>query len=209
MKGALWKLLTPIASAILGIWAANKFNLFEFLTFIPTDYVYEVCITVYFAIIDVILEILRELLCNFLKEKFFSEIEVIIYQTNTEPNIKNNPTLIFNSEDQTEACILVSVKGNKKHFKNARIQIENPACAEIQGNYKSRAVSIDNDTYCISLEDLFGGYNKSNFEQKFRIVLAQIPVDDECIAEIRPEIIKKRFNVLYKHNCAKVKARRR
>lgn len=204
----LWKLVKPIVSAFIGICVANKYNFFEIFSFIPKEYVYEVCITVYFAIADVAIDGAKEFIWKCLKNKFFSEIQVVIYQINTEPNIKSNPTLIFNSEDQAEACISISVKGHKKHFKDAMLQIKNPAFADIQGNYRRNEVSVDNDTYAIHLERLFGGNDKSKFTQMFRIVLAQMPVDDECIAEIKPEILNKRINVVYKHNYAELKARR-
>lgn len=49
------KLVTPIFSAIIGLLVANKFNVFEFMTFVPEDYKYEVCITTYTEWVNIII----------------------------------------------------------------------------------------------------------------------------------------------------------
>lgn len=45
----VWKIIAPILSAIIGVLAANKLNIFSFLPFVPDEYAYEICITAYFA----------------------------------------------------------------------------------------------------------------------------------------------------------------
>lgn len=206
MVEKLLKLITPIVSVIIGIWAANKFNIFSILPFVPVDYAYEVCITAYFAIADIIIEQLKEFFLGFIKDRFYSDIEVIIFQPNTEANIISNPTLVFNNEDITEASISVRVRGCKKHFEGAEIQLNNPAFADIQSNYKRNEVRVDNESYYINVEALFGSNESTSFTQCFRIVLAQLPVDGDSIAKLEPQIKNKHWNVVYKHNYAQVKA---
>ena len=50
-----WKIITPLLSAVIGVCLANKFNIFDFLPFVPNEYTYEICITAYFAVIDIII----------------------------------------------------------------------------------------------------------------------------------------------------------
>lgn len=202
----LWKLVAPIISGIIGILVANKFNLFNMLPFVPVEYAYEICITVYFAIADVIIDQASEFISKIIKNRFCSEIEVVLYLPNTEANISSNPIIVFNNEDLAEAGISVSVRGRKKHFKKTEIQIKNPAFADVQSNYKRNEVRTDNECYYINLEALFGSNERTSFVQNFRIILAQMPVDGVSIAKLEPLIINKRINVIYKHNYAQIKA---
>lgn len=206
MKRIFWKLVMPVISAVIGIAAANVYNLFDFISFIPKEYSYEICMTVYFAVADVILEAAMEFCIDWLTSHYFSKIEIVLFQPNAEADIQIHPTLVFNSVDQTESGISIKVKGYKKHFKDTRIRIKSPAFADIQSNYRRREVSVIDDSYYISLEALFGGNEYACFTQKFRIILAQIPVDGDSIVKIEPEIEKKRWNVIYKHNYVQIKA---
>lgn len=55
-----WKIITPLLSAVIGVCLANKFNIFDFLPFVPNEYTYEICITAYFAVIDIIIDFFME-----------------------------------------------------------------------------------------------------------------------------------------------------
>lgn len=209
MISKAWKLITPIISVVIGIWAANQFNLFELLPFIPQDYVYEVCITAYFTIADVVLDWISSFLEKLIKDNLFSELIIVIYQPNTDIDISITPTLLFNANDLSEACISVQVRGKKKHFEGMEVQIKNPGFADIQSNYYRNEVRVDDNNYYIDIGRLFGGNDYGEFKQEFRIVMAQVPVDGESISKIEPEISKKKHRVIYKHNHAKIKAVRR
>ena len=62
MVKGIWKLVTPIISAIIGIYATNTFNVFALLPFVPDEHLFDICITVYFAIADIIIELIAELI---------------------------------------------------------------------------------------------------------------------------------------------------
>lgn len=49
MMKNLWRIITPIVSAVIGILAANSLNIFELFSFVPKDISYEICITTCFA----------------------------------------------------------------------------------------------------------------------------------------------------------------
>ncbi len=203
------KVLTPIFSAIIGILAANKFNVFEFMTFVPEDYTYEVCITTYFVIADVIIDTLLNAISNFLKPMFISELEVVISHQGTTINTDTDITLEFNDDDLTQANILVRIKGKKSHFENIDLIIKKPAFAEIQSTYKRQEVIVDRDNYCIKLADLFGNSSTIDSSQTFKIVMIQDSVDGDTSMLLTPELSKKRFGLIYKHNNANLKAVRR
>lgn len=205
----IWGILTPIISAIIGIWAANKFNIFELMPFVPKDFMYEVCITAYFTIVDVILDGVKNNLLEWMKKTFLSAIEVVFYPPNTELSIDANPLLVFNSQDLAEVCIAIRIKGKKKHFQGSTLQIKNPAFADIQSNYRRSEIQVLDNIYTVNLENLFGGSESTDFKQEFRMIFAQIPVDGESTATVIPEITNKHFNVIYKHNNVQIRAVRR
>lgn len=46
------KVAKPLVVALIGVYFANKFNIFGFITFIPEEKSFDICITVYFAILE-------------------------------------------------------------------------------------------------------------------------------------------------------------
>lgn len=205
----IWKIITPVISAIIGIVAANHLNIFELLSFVPRDFTYEVCITAYFAIADVMLDALQELFSDKLQKSCFSKIEVIIGQPETNININTDAILTFNSDDLAEATVIVDIKGQKKHFQDIELIIKKPAFAELQGAPRRREVRLDSENYCIKLTDLFGNSERIECKQEFRIALIQDPVDGDTSVIIAPELSKKKWNISYKHNNAVLRAVRR
>jgi hypothetical protein len=204
-----WKIFTPIISALIGILAANQLNIFALIPFVPTDYLYEVCITAYFAIADVVLDALQEHYSEKISKWFYSELEVIIFQPGTSINFSTDSVLDFNADDLTEANISVKITGTKKHFKDIDLLIKKPSFAEIQNDSRRREVQIDNENYRIKLAELFGNSDQIECKQEFKIVMIQDPVDGDSSIIMSPELSKKKRNIKYRHNNAKLKAVRR
>ena len=204
MKKVL-KVVFPLISATIGLLAANQFNIFNLFTFIPDGYKYEVCITVYFTVADILLTELYELIMGRVVPNFYSSIEVITHSTNSDPNIKVNPTVTFNSECVAECQVTIRISGKRDHFKDSYLLISPPSFATIQSNYKRKEVKVTDNTYRISLDQLFGTNSNMATEQMFRVVFAQDPVDGESIAEITPVIKQKKSYVRYRHNTMKIK----
>lgn len=205
----MWKIIASIISAIIGILAANRLNIFALMSFVPTDYAYDICITVYFAIVDIILEVLQEYLFGKIKKWFFSELEVIIYLPGTNINVSTDAILDFNADDLTEANISVKIAGLKRHFKDIDLLIKKPPFAEIQNGYRRREVQVDNENYRIKLVELFGNNDWTECEQEFKIVMIQDPVDGDSSVIMSPELSEKKCNIRYKHNNARLKAVKR
>ena len=106
------KVAKPLVVALIGVYFANKFNIFDFITFIPEEKSFDICITVYFAI----LEILSEFFAKSAYAKFTSEISVVLSLNNTEVSIDSTPIIKFNQSGLAEATITVSIVGRKKTF---------------------------------------------------------------------------------------------
>lgn len=47
----------PILGAIVSLLATNTFNIFNYFPFVPDEYRYEICLTVYLAVFDFLIRI--------------------------------------------------------------------------------------------------------------------------------------------------------
>ena len=105
----------PILGAIVSLLATNTFNIFNYFTFVPDEYRYEICLTVYLAVFDFLIRNVYDFLVRKLNKKFYSEIQVIFCLPNTESDIGINPRVVFNEEGQSQIDIRLKVSGQKKH----------------------------------------------------------------------------------------------
>ena len=207
MVKGIWKLVTPIISAIIGIYATNTFNVFALLPFVPDEHLFDICITVYFAIADIIIELIAELITKSVKNFFTSELEVIMGVPGANTNLTSNAIMTFNSQSLAEAIIKVNIRGRKKHFKGVELVIKKPAFAEMQAVSSRREVYVD-DEYHVNLEALFGNGDRIESKQEFRIALIQDAVDGNTEATIYPELSIKKCNIIFKRNSAKLRTGR-
>ena len=198
------KIIKLIVGAILGLFLSSKYNFFSYFPFVEKENALNICITVYIAIVGVLIDEGADYLFKILADKFFSEIEVTMTVANSKGDISFNPEIRFNSEGLAEANIAVKVSGKRKHFENSIIVLRRCAIADIQNNSRASGVSVDiNGDYVIDICTLFGGtQERTVLKFTFNILLAEVPVDGESIAMLKPELINKKLNVLWKKNYA-------
>lgn len=195
MIKSIWKITKPLIVALIGVYLANKFNIFSFISFIPADKSFDVCITAYFAI----LEIALELLITIIRNKFMSELSVILSLSNTEVSLDSTPVISFNRSDLAEATITVQINGRKKHFSNYQLILSNAGFVTMQANIHDREASVDNlGNYIINIEKMFGTIDaKTNISYSFRITFARECCDYERSIEIFPELKSKKCGNLH------------
>ena len=198
------KIIKLLIGAILGLLVANRFNLFSLFPFVPDEYALDICVTVYITLAEIIIDEGFDWLFKAVTDRMLSNIEVVMTATNSNADISYNPEIRFNSEGLAEANIFVKVNGKKKDFENSKIVLRKCAIADIQNNYRTCGVSVDNNgDYEINIYTLFGGtQERTTIEFTFKISLAEVPVDGESTARLEPEFVNKRINVLSKKNHA-------
>ena len=206
MVKKIFKILFPLLSAFIGLLLANHCNIFEFLTFVPKEYKYDVCITVYFALSEVLLNELYNCVKQKIVPYFRSSISVVFHPAQVEPDINTTPTIQFNSQGLAEINMTITIAGKKEHFEQSLLVIAAPDFADIQNNYKRDAVQVSGNKYTVKLKDLFGEKSDATTTQTFRIVFAQAPVDGESISDIKSKIEKKNWHINYTCNEANIKA---
>lgn len=204
------KMIKLLIGAILGLFLTNKFNLFSYFTFVPEEYAYDICVTVYITLAEILFDEGFELVCKIVSNRILSNIEVIMTAVNSNADISYYPEIRFNSEGLAEASIKVKIEGKKKHFENTKIVLRQSAIADIQNNCRTCGVSVDNDgNYTIDICTLFGKtQERTTLEFTFKISLAEVPVDGESSAKLDPELVNKKLNVISKKNHATLRTAR-
>lgn len=189
----LKKFLIAVLGAIFGLYAANKFNPFAWLSFVPAYSVYDICITVYFAIADIFINSLVDYL-----SKRRAEISVVISASGTTVSEESNPMIELNDSGIANLCIKVNVCGKKKHFAGTRIIIPALGLATIQPSYTHQGVVVDElGNYIIKFEELLGQSEIVEFSREFRLALIREPSGEAQSERICPQITPQKLKVMF------------
>lgn len=115
-------LLKAILTPLLAVFFLNKFNLFEYVTFVPDEYTFDVGLMLYLALIEAIYEIIKQRL-----SKSMSEIECIFYEKKDSIDIRNTP--VFACDPQMGVAIIhcrVRLRGNVNNLRKCRLILSLP-----------------------------------------------------------------------------------
>lgn len=203
--GKILNFLIPVLSAVLGLLAANSFNLFSMLPFVPEESAFEICITVYFAITDLLIS---ELI-SFAKRrigKIRSQVEVLVSMPQAEAALNTHPTILFNREGTSEMWVYVHMTGKKKHFKDIKISICDVGFITLQPSVRTQGVSIaENGDYIIDLYAITGNASIIEVSQRFRIVMQENIPDGSRTMLLKPNISNQNLWIKYICNYATIK----
>ena len=102
------QILVSIAGILLALCLAHAFNICDYMTFIPKDKSYDVCITVYFALVEVITSILLSMILDWMEARKVN-VEVIMFASNEAPNKASCPIIKFNKISLNDTSITSEV----------------------------------------------------------------------------------------------------
>ena len=197
--GRIFKLFVPFLGAILGLIAANNYNFFETLPFVPKESAYDICIAVYFSIADLLMSGIIELVKNKI-EKNCSIVEVLVSTPNIEANLSTCSTISFNSDGMAEMQVIVRLVGKKEHFKDTKITLCDTGFITLQPSIHSSSISIAANGDCvIDLSALTGNAPIIDIKQSFRIVMQENVPGGSRTMSLKPNINKNNF--FLKYNC--------
>lgn len=203
--GRLFKLLAPVLSAVLGLIAANNYNFFETLPFVPQESAYDICIAVYFAIADLLISTFVEFVKNKI-DKNCSKVDVLVSVPGIEADLNTCPTILFNSQGTAEMQVIVCLAGKKEHYKNAKITLCDTGFITLQPSVRTQGVSIaQNGDYVIDLSALTGNADIIDIKQSFRIVMQENVPDGSRTMSLKPNINIKTIFLKYSCNHATIK----
>ena len=188
--------ISPFIGAILGLLLIDNFNIFDYLLFVPAEKKFDIGITVYFAIIEVI----TNRFLNFVTDKiaqFKSTLEVIISLPNTTPDLQVIPQVIF--KEQETLCFMVTFKlfGKRKHFCDAKVKIPDIRFATLQPAIKYDGISIKNNEIIVDLSYLAGASNFVEVEHEYKFVLQKDLPNGKHSEKLSPVIYGKKITCKY------------
>lgn len=204
MIGLLCKIATPCLSALMGLTLANSFDVFALFPLPNNVSSYDICITVYFAIFDIIFA----LIADWIKRHLISQkIEISIYTPESIPAIETKPILVLHNDKPSEIRIRVSMSIKKSVCRNLKVKIAAINFATMQLPKASGVAMIDDDgNYILDIEKLCGQQEQVKTSQDFRLLFVQEPIEGVSEVEIYPELSKEKIRIDYSHNKAFIKA---
>lgn len=199
------KILIPLFSAIIGLNLMDKYNIFVEWNIGPQDKASDVCISVYFAIIDAILSTVFSLF-----NSLFPEIRVIFSNVGNNSNIDETPTISFDNSQESgmaEMNVFLEIKGKKEQFKDVKVLIKNPGYIDILPSIALQGISINKDGDCeIDITKIIGGVSDVDIRQSIRIIMAQNGNDVSRSIIIMPYINKRWHKIIsLKYNKAEIR----
>ena len=115
-------LLKAILTPLLAVFFLNKFNLFEYVTFVPDEYTFDVGLMLYLALIEALYEIIKQRL-----SKSMSEIECVFYERKDSIDIRNTPMFVCDSQTcVTTISCRIRLRGNVNSLRKCKLVLSLP-----------------------------------------------------------------------------------
>ena len=110
MKLILKSLIIPILAIIM----LDRFNLFDFIAFVPDGHRYDIGFTMYSAAIGIIHGVIE----NYIEQNQ-ANIKCIFFSSKNDKDIKSNPLVVLSDDDMGVASIncLIEIEGNSEILK--------------------------------------------------------------------------------------------
>lgn len=188
------QIIMSFIGSLLALWLAHAFNIFDYMTFIPKDKSYDVCIAVYFTLVEALVNILYSKVLDWREDKRI-DVEVIMFSANEEPNIASRPIIRFNEMGIAEFSMKVSVKGKRSSINNNSIVLNSMRQVDFQIGRRGIGAKVDNDgNYIIEIDKICNNQDIINVEEIYKIVLQRSDMEDSSVIMISPKLIENRHN---------------
>lgn len=116
-------ILKAILIPILVVWCLNKFNLFEYITFVPEEYQYEIGLTVYLALVESLFGFGE----NFIDSQK-AKVVCVFFESEADKDEKNIPSIIC---DETIGVATINcfieLTGNLGRLRKCKLKLEVPS----------------------------------------------------------------------------------
>ncbi|WP_026668108.1 hypothetical protein [Butyrivibrio sp. AE2005] len=186
------RVVLSLIGAIIALIIAHQFNIFEHMDFIPGDKAYDVCVTVYFTIVESLINIIWESITAQIKEKQ-TEVKVVLFNDKNNVSPGCNPIVRFNDMDVAKVFARVYISGNVKNLNDKKVMIYAMSQMDYQIGNKGSALSLDKDgNIAIDLKKMCGNQDKVQLSEDFSFML-QRSVRGENTTVICPELQKGSF----------------
>lgn len=181
-------ILRATLGPVFAVIALAKFNLFEYVTFIPAEYQYEVGLTVYLACAEALLEIIQR--CG---EKNCAKITCIFYRKANEINLSNIPAVSCSSS--TAGCASIKCKiildGSPKVLRKCQLRLVLPAWLSSQVEVNSGLLSYCDQILTLSFEKAIPVNNqRATYVEELITIPFILNEDDGILLNVlQPELV--------------------
>lgn len=144
MKASWWlrMLIKAIIAPIFAVYFLDKFNICNYLLFIPDDHKFDVGLSLYLAILEIGAEFSESLYSNAM-----AEIECIFYNDKDNKNINTIPNFVCDSDNDgvTNIYCEIKVKGNIKKLKKCKLIMNIPEWVTSQVSKTNRVIQYSDN----------------------------------------------------------------
>lgn len=199
------QILVSFVGSLLALWLAHVFNIFDYMPFVPKDKSYDVCIAVYFTLVETLANLLYSMLLDWIEDRRI-EVEAIMFSANEEPNIASCPIIRFNEMGIAEFNMKVSVKGKRSNINNNSIILNSMRQVDFQIGRRGTGTKVDNEgNYIIEIDKICNNQDIINVEEIYKIVLQRGDMEDSSVIMISPKLLENRHkNIKFVTNEAKL-----
>lgn len=144
MKASWWlrMLIKAIITPISAVYFLDKFNICDYLLFIPDEHKFDVGLSLYLAVLEMGAEFLENLCSNTV-----AEIECVFYSDKDNKNINTIPHFVCDSDSDgvTNIYCEVKVKGNIQKLKKCKLIMDIPEWVTSQVPKTNRVVQYSDN----------------------------------------------------------------
>lgn len=192
-------MLRAILGPVFAVIMVSKFNLFNYITFVPEEYKYEVGLTAYLAIAEAILEIIE-----IFGEKNSATVTCVFYRRESEINIKNTPTVSCSMGTASIKC-QIALSGSAKVLRDAKLSLVLPTWLSSQADMSNLIMKYDCQKITVPFNEVIPTNNQKVTSVEITIPIPLIQnMDDGILSNtLAAEIEAKWFNKIridYKSN---------
>lgn len=182
------RIVVSLLGAIIALLWANTVNIFQFFTFVPQDKAYDVCITVYFTIIESAIGFAWEMICKQIESRKVY-VNCTCYTDSNNISISNTPLLTFNDMDIAYLSIQVSIRGNADKLKLSKIKICSMSQMDFQIEHCGTSMTLDNGgNIVINLSQMCGNQKEVYLKENYRVTLIRNTANANAECILSPDI---------------------
>lgn len=198
-------IVVSFGGAILSLFLAQKLNFFQYLSFVPKEKIYDVCITIYFTLIESLISFLLEFIYKWIEAckvyvtcTFFTDFQNI--------SISNSPLVTFNTMDIACLSVQVSIKGNAGKLKSRKIRIRSMSQMDFQIKHSGTSMMLDkNGDIVINLSQMCGNQKEVYLNESFAFALIRNISDANAECMLNPSMEGNSIFLVFRNNSAKIK----
>lgn len=185
-----------ILMPILAMFLVNKWNLFESITFVPGEYMFEAGLAAYFCVLECLYaKVMSKINANEAK------IECLFYCSGQQESIESNPAIQFRDE---VAYIngKINVSGKAKKLCENSVLITMPNWVDIQINGCENLIIIENNICKIRIDRIINSREDTveSASVKFKIGLIKNYSSNQEYSKVIQPSLEKKFRYKFTYN---------